>query len=387
MTDIPDLNAAVEVTHNTEPAYVLTLVHGTFARGAPWTHEESAFTKALVDALAAPVRVERHDWSGRNSLAHRAEAAERLGGKLESLRKWYPNAKHYVIGHSHGGAVAYYATARVDGLDGVICLSTPFLNLYERPYSELLLGSLYWGLAFLMPIAGASLGYIGATGLDTLGVFRWVLGLVCVILGAALGWLGSALFFAFLIEQRNFIKRLIWPHTKGNILIVRMPGDEASLVLGLANCISWLWNAVVSVVFLPVLWCDSVLEDMDSKGQPKSKVLSRLASTAFSLLGLFQPAYMLLMVPLLIPFVLISIIPFGVGLAIHAMFVEINVDVTPHGVWKVCCVPNPRSKSVFGLRHSSYEAPAVIGLLTDWMRSGEVDVTVDASPRERVIGV
>jgi hypothetical protein len=361
----------------TQDSYVLTLVHGTFSRRAPWTRQGSAFTKALVDNLTGPVlHVERYKWSGRNSLGSRYKATEKLGVTLRNLKRRYPEARHYVIGHSHGGAIAYYATAHVDVLDGVICLSTPFLNIFERPYSELVLGALHWGLMLLLPLIGASMGYVAATGVDTAGPL-WAIGLGGVCLGAAIGLLSHVLLFSFILHQRSFITRLIWPHTKGDVLIVRMPGDEASLTLGLANCVSWLWSLVVSIGFLPMVWSQRLCKKLVAKWKPG------LQSWANVVFILFQSIYLLLMVPLLLPCVLVSIIPFGLGFALHALFVEINVDTTPHGVWKVCCIPIPRSSLLLGLRHSSYEHPDVIKILGDWIETREVVVNRNASPRPR----
>jgi hypothetical protein len=224
---------------------VLTVVHGTLARGAPWTDENSPFMKALVAELDVRVHVERYLWSGWNSLGARAKGADKLAATLRTLKssEQFKKAKHFVIGHSHGGAVAYYATSPAQEVDGVICLSTPFINLYERPYSVLLLNSLMWGLALLLPSIGGYLGYKASV--------NWVTGVALVTLGVLVGWMCRAMFYAFLQEQRVHLNRLLWPRTTDRMLIVRLAGDEASLILGLANCASWLWQVVVSPAFLP----------------------------------------------------------------------------------------------------------------------------------------
>src|SRR4029077_16813997 len=65
----------------------------------------------------------------------RKEAAEDLKLHLASLLERFPDAAHFVIGHSHGGSVALYAmrddTIR-KRLRGVACLSTPFLGTKKR---------------------------------------------------------------------------------------------------------------------------------------------------------------------------------------------------------------------------------------------------------------
>lgn len=161
---------------------VLIVVHGTFARGAPWTDENSPFIKALIDELGVSVHIERQLWSGWNSLAKRAKGADQLAATLRGLRRSdrYKNARHFVIGHSHGGAVAYYATSQTPEVDGVICLSTPFINLYERPHNVLLLNSLMWGLALVLPVLGGYLGYGVSANVGILSLPGWVIGVVLV---------------------------------------------------------------------------------------------------------------------------------------------------------------------------------------------------------------
>lgn len=376
-----------------EADVVLTVVHGTFARGAPWTDENSPFIKALIDELGVRVHIERQLWSGWNSLAARAKGADQLAATLRTLRRSerYKDARHFVIGHSHGGAVAYYATSQAPEVDGVICLSTPFINLCERPYSELLLNSLMWSLALLLPAVGGYLGYGVSANVGTDSLPRWVIGVGLATVGALLGWMCRAMFYVLLQAERKYINRLLWPRTAEHALIVRLAGDEASLVLGLANCVSWLWQVVVSPTFLPLVWLQR-LRDTIRKRQPASRswrelLLGALPGSTRVLLAWGQSLYMLMLAPLLIPIVAISIIPFGFGLAIHSLFIEINVDTTPFGAWRVCCLPQDRSTSMFGLRHSSYAHPEVVRILSEWIKTGEANVSRHASPKPRMIGV
>src|SRR3954468_6058246 len=88
---------------------VITLVHGTWSRDAPWTRDVSPLCCHLRDALPAPIHFERFNWSGRNSFSARQKASEHLQAHLRRLFEKWPTAKHFVIAHSHGGNVVFYA--------------------------------------------------------------------------------------------------------------------------------------------------------------------------------------------------------------------------------------------------------------------------------------
>ena len=116
-------------TPGVQPARVITLVHGTWAKNAPWTHPESPLCKALNDQLGS-AHIWTFLWSGRNSHNARVSAALDLRAHLHSLKLKFPRSRHYLIAHSHGGNVCLYALrekALRDGISGVVCLSTPFL--------------------------------------------------------------------------------------------------------------------------------------------------------------------------------------------------------------------------------------------------------------------
>ena len=93
-------------TDDAAPHIVLTLVHGTWARGAAWTRPESPFRIMIQDELrglgAASVTViSDFEWSGLNRHEDRREAALALQCKLKTVLAGRPNAFHFLIGHSH----------------------------------------------------------------------------------------------------------------------------------------------------------------------------------------------------------------------------------------------------------------------------------------------
>ena len=143
---------------------VVTLVHGTFARHAPWMQdtpkkvEEGALCSALRGIEGTAIR--RFCWSGGNSHSARLQAGDDLALYLSQLRMEFPDAQHFVIAHSHGGNVAMYAMeAKLsdgekhgDGIAGVITLATPFITLRKRQLPKFVIPSALIALAFIVVV-------------------------------------------------------------------------------------------------------------------------------------------------------------------------------------------------------------------------------------------
>jgi hypothetical protein len=118
----------------TDPV-VVYLVHGTFARKAPWMREGSHLVTALHEAFGARLTIERFVWSGANSFRARANAARELARQWEAFAKANPSAKIFVIAHSHGGNVASYAMRQCrcgDRIRAMTTLATPFFESVPR---------------------------------------------------------------------------------------------------------------------------------------------------------------------------------------------------------------------------------------------------------------
>ncbi|MGU3387844.1 esterase/lipase family protein [Methylobacterium sp. D53M] len=125
---------------NSQPV-VITLVHGTYARGAAWCKPSSSLCTALQNSLGNNVRFEIFDWSGLNLHRARVKAGNKLQSYLRTLHRETPTHKHFIIGHSHGGNVIRYAMSASDianSVDGVITLATPFLSIEPRNYQRTL---------------------------------------------------------------------------------------------------------------------------------------------------------------------------------------------------------------------------------------------------------
>jgi hypothetical protein len=133
------------------PSPVIFLVHGTFARNAPWTQNDSPLVINLKKKLGGNTRVEAIEWSGRNSFTARQEAADIIVQKLNELPQDAPVA---FIAHSHGGsALAYAAKKNPEAFQCVrasVMLATPFFGFSARPGYKSLLLAIIVGLAYLI---------------------------------------------------------------------------------------------------------------------------------------------------------------------------------------------------------------------------------------------
>jgi hypothetical protein len=225
------------------PDVVVTLVHGTWARGAGWTASSSPLCATLRNAAWGTVRFERFTWSGRNAISARAAAIEGLISHIQATQERWPRARHYIVGHSHGGNIALQALRdrTVEGRTvGVVCLSTPFLCAAPRDLGPFGSVALWWGpvIVMLFCLALLVMAFVPESHVNTA---------LCIALATSI-WLG------FLVERN--VERLseatiialrypVVAPTK--VLIVRAPGDEASGALAAAYILSWLAGGLWSL--------------------------------------------------------------------------------------------------------------------------------------------
>jgi pimeloyl-ACP methyl ester carboxylesterase len=122
------------------PTYIL--VHGTFARRAPWTHPDSDLRAVLLESEPAS-QFHTPNWTGHNLFVARQQAARELENIIDGVSADQPII---VIGHSHGGsAVAHLLRSRPDlhaRLCGIAYLATPFIALRKHEQLATLWSSL-----------------------------------------------------------------------------------------------------------------------------------------------------------------------------------------------------------------------------------------------------
>lgn len=126
---------------------VVHLIHGTWPFGPfrkrsgnvkAWFEEGSLVRDGLLPVGNAKPDVRVFQWSGRNSVDARGQAAIAFLRHLESALDERPDTHHVIVAHSHGGTVAAHALALGDTtakgtsrLKALICMATPFA--YVRP--------------------------------------------------------------------------------------------------------------------------------------------------------------------------------------------------------------------------------------------------------------
>jgi hypothetical protein len=244
---------------DSRPATVI-LIHGTWPRGplksaTPpivetaanklWYEPDSSFAGAIARYAGVPVHFESLIWSGRNGLADRFDAAERLAQRLRQLASEHPDGRQFVVAHSHGGNVAL-AGAILLGAGasplGVVTMGTPFLYIEERTPTGFQRVMSWLGGMILVCFAFV------ATLFFPLFVWGWYRGSdITELETAALVWAG---FFAFGLtgmlmdrtvkrwhqwwDRANYRLRVLSPrYLPCDFLVIRGKGDEASAALAL----------------------------------------------------------------------------------------------------------------------------------------------------------
>ena len=217
------------------PHVVVTLVHGTFARRADWTIESSTLCRTIRETMHAPVRFERFLWSGWNTVTSRSKAVERLILHLAESHARWPHARHFIVGHSHGGNIAFQAMRDetvAEHIAGVVCLSTPFLWASPRNLGPVGRIALWW-----FPVVIALVCLVPAVELLPLAL-QDAAGAIALVIALGAGFVFSpwATKFAKIVAGA-----LQYPDVQPRkVLIVRSFGDEASAALGAAHMISWI---------------------------------------------------------------------------------------------------------------------------------------------------
>jgi hypothetical protein len=149
---------------------IVTLVHGTWGSGAPFTRPGSPLRRAITDLLEPRLPLSNREflrvgfltfnWKGANGNHSRLTASAELQKFLWEATAKYPNYRHIVIAHSHGGNVVLHAL-KEDGrlssrIAGIITVGTPFLIAQELSFGAQIMHHLIAG-AFRTPMRSLTL--------------------------------------------------------------------------------------------------------------------------------------------------------------------------------------------------------------------------------------
>jgi hypothetical protein len=222
--------------------YVITSVHGTWPDTNGLVAPGSSLRRTLLSLSSSDnVTFREFLWTGANTHEARTEAGARLAQFLRDGHAQHPDARHYVIAHSHGGNVALYAMrdpAAREIVSGIVTLATPFIHARRRDpgrYADV--------IAWLMLAAAALLAFVAldALALPLAGVV-WLI--ASVLLMVTMKPVVARWLVATASDEQDAIVSALQPPVvdRSKLLILCARGDEAS---------RWLraWDVVAKAPF------------------------------------------------------------------------------------------------------------------------------------------
>ncbi len=220
---------------------IITLIHGTFATDTEWVKQDSVFCSELQKTLEEKIQFETFQWSGKNTHSSRLVAGEGLSKHIKRLKEENPDAKQYLVGHSHGGNIALYSMRDPKTnaiIDRIVTLGTPFIHIGKRRIDEIY----YLLVLFFMMFAYAIELYLGSflfgtsilvQILSSSNFFLWLLPFA--------GYIG---FYFVLLPLRHWIRlrqnksyNSLYQTSLSSdrVLVAMVPGDEAGRYLGMLD--------------------------------------------------------------------------------------------------------------------------------------------------------
>jgi pimeloyl-ACP methyl ester carboxylesterase len=403
--------------------FSIFLVHGTFARNAPWIQEQSALRVSLENNLngtdsvptdSVPKDFVPVDWSGANTTKARQAGVDNLTAKLRKSFKENPSHEHIVIGHSHGGTIAFQAVNTPEFIEKVrvVLLSTPILTPRKRQIS----GRVGFAL-------GASAYLSAMIMLGAAGIFLDLPANFGVLSSMVIAGIAVFVLRRHLRRSTDFILRhnSITALDGIRMLIVRESADEASSFLGAVQLATrlvtmgfsvieaaadavdtWTRKAAEAPLAFKTLAANTVLLLMsaavlstvlytfnDAFHLKASAVMigvvlailtiilcfRRRSAVGFARYGcsvIFVLVAMIVCIPAFPLWLLLALFAFPIRESIlSAAFVDVSAEPTPEGEWSLThFVPTKEALLGSRLAHSAaYNDPRVFALIADWIKS------------------
>jgi hypothetical protein len=350
-----------------------------WARRAQWSKEESRLATALKKRIRGDVRIKIFPWSGRNFHCSRRRAALNLKKHIAATKEAFPDARHFLIAHSHGGVVALYALADPEirsCVSAVICLATPFIISRARRYPEGafgFLGFLYGCGVYALLSYDPPSWY--PTQIPVLLAAILVTALSILFVRACLAWcvLGD-LKGGFDATYYRVIESFSLPNLSSNeLLVLRAAGDEASGILttsAFASSVVATLSGFLQFIYSLGTVLSEICEELvgpETREVTLRKMIVFPVFFALTFAGLILRAiYLILAIPLLLLCIIFSV-PFGVDAVLAALVVEFSVESTPIGRSPVVSLNAPTVK---GLWHSlPYNDPEAFKAIVGWINS------------------
>jgi Protein of unknown function (DUF2974) len=389
------------------PNIHVMLVHGTWARKAEWTKEGSELWKK-IEVEFPGAEISAFSWSGKNSARHRNSAAEDLCKELIRKISDNPNAHYFLVAHSHGGNIAVQAAsdaAIARTIKGVVCMSTPFLAMRKREIHRQST-NMFWivvGIVSLIALAVAAWGAATMILGDAPAVVTGIAAVALLWCVAYILIVPVAGYFRFykLLEKSLFNKPGRLPENFP-LFIIRSPSDEASLTLASFQFITWMsttiWRRIDTFaesirrllrkpVYLSIIGLLSwltffFLAIRSNQGAAKPgggeillTSLGILMCAAISAASFyFVRAYSIpraMTGALYLPvglIVFLCLLPFGLEVAAASWTVDVTVEATPPGEWKVFTLAFPKNPTDRLAHSAPYDDPKALARMTQWMK-------------------
>lgn len=372
-------------------AFIVTCVHGTWARNPTWAQLEQSVSEAL--ARAGSVEFRSFRWSGRNSVDARIRGASALRRHLREEISACPDARHVLVAHSHGASVVLHA---LDGAEpavtgrvaGIALLSPPLLDCAMIDDAAAAANRLLLGAMTAIPVLPfAVLSVARALGLPWIGALLG--GVAALVL-----WL--ALFRPARIRRRaeRLAGELALPRLAFPGLIVRAPGDEAAAALASVGAFArlarvvWSWilrvrtpfhrdverrlrapdahadgltgATVGALALVPATfaWLSFGRQALDTANWAVLAVAIPMTVTA-GIAALVLVGGSVLLV-LLLPALSVLLWPFGIFPTAAAALLTVSVQEAPTPDWMVVQVPGT---------HRTHGDPTALDAVADYVRT------------------
>lgn len=378
---------------------VFTLIHGTWARNAEWTNPGSPLRKQIRETCPS-AGFRSFQWSGRNSERARRSAAKELRTFVEAGLSEAPDARHFVVAHSHGGNIALALGADITSrIEGIICLATPVIVSRKKQLDRFSTFFLRW---FAVPPSMIAAGFAEE---------YWRIEDGWLIMSA----LAVSIIFSIWLRRRPRFDLTDLPQasiSSDKMLFIRHSGDEASLSIGASN-VAVL--ALEKLILAPMEGLSSAKESLDRirpdlmRGRPLpllgcvllgvalyfsgplllglpwsprseaigviilwsiiSWIIVAIKAHTF-VLGFIGFALAAFILPFILIFVvLITAMALGPELGLAVTTNHVTVEVCPHGTWQVAHIARDSDDSGEDvLQHSRvYTSPVSLRVLGDWV--------------------
>lgn len=361
----------------------IVLVHGTFARLAPWTREDSALCRSLR-ALLPDARIHAFPWSGRNSHSARIKAGRELAEYLRDEQAAKPGRRRVLIAHSHGGNVVLYALRYrqvPETVAGCVFLATPFLRTRVRP-----LGPFVSTLAF--QLTWMALWLAGAIPLWIwLGFNGLLFSAVFVFFGIPLAAgplddrvtkrIGRFLLDRLTRTQTEFRRRVAMPKVPTPFLVCQVGGDEARAWLrwiDRAASASFVANRYLVAfagtwpLLLLVSMIGAVVDGWILDERRAFVIRSGLLGFGCILASLFLIVAMAVFLPAASVVLRGHLGAFGWEGLLGYSLVDIYASKTPEGALEASVIEHAAPRGDQALRHGRvYEEPVLLEAISGWV--------------------